>query len=98
MRRDADEQLVLAHVWNKLAGLVQILTIHIFKDDWMRRTTHQLVYNSNNLSNYTTPAPLAPTPSTFTQTTTIQNQLLVNSRKNQLNSSVVDNEYVIVNQ
>lgn len=49
IRRDADEQLVLAHVWNKLAGLVQILTIHIFKDDWMRRTTHQLVYNQQQL-------------------------------------------------
>ena len=45
IRRDADEQLVLAHVWNKLAGIVNILTIHIFKDDWMRRTTHQLVYD-----------------------------------------------------
>lgn len=31
IRRDADEQLVLAHVWNKLAGLVQHLTVHIFK-------------------------------------------------------------------
>lgn len=50
VRRDADEQLVLAHVWNKLAGLVQILTIHIFKDDWMRRTTHQLVYNQQNVN------------------------------------------------
>ncbi len=39
-RRDADEQLVLAHVWNKLANVVQILTIHIFKDDWLRRQTH----------------------------------------------------------
>lgn len=65
IRRDADEQLVLAHVWNKLAGLVQILTIHIFKDDWMRRTTHQLVYNQNfqmpnaQLSRMPTPDPLA---------------------------------------
>ncbi|CAF3210890.1 unnamed protein product [Rotaria socialis] len=39
-RRDADEQLVLAHVWNKLADVAQILTIHIFKDDWLRRQTH----------------------------------------------------------
>jgi hypothetical protein len=38
--RDADEQLVLAHVWNKLANVVQILTIHIFKDDWLRHQTH----------------------------------------------------------
>jgi len=27
--------------------MVQILTIHIFKDDWMRRTTHQLVFNKS---------------------------------------------------
>ncbi len=63
IRRDADEQLVLAHVWNKLAGLVQVLTIHIFKDDWMRRTTHQLVYNQQNINMpYTTQlaAPLPP--------------------------------------
>jgi solute carrier family 30 (zinc transporter), member 6 len=53
IRRDADEQLVLAHVWNKLAGVVQILTVHIFKDDWMRRTTHQLIYNQNNLQGRT---------------------------------------------
>jgi hypothetical protein len=39
-RRDADEQLVLAHVWNKLANVAQILTIHIFKDDWLHRQTH----------------------------------------------------------
>jgi hypothetical protein len=54
IRRDADEQLVLAHVWNKLAGIVQILTIHIFKDDWMRRTTHQLVFNQKSI-NFQTP-------------------------------------------
>jgi hypothetical protein len=63
IRRDADEQLVLAHVWNKLAGLVQVLTIHIFKDDWMRRTTHQLVYNQHSMpytvatTQLTTPLP-----------------------------------------
>lgn len=43
LRRDADEQLVLAHVWNKLANVVQILTIHIFKDDWLRRQTHTFI-------------------------------------------------------
>ena len=63
IRRDADEQLVLAHVWNKLAGLVQVLTIHIFKDDWMRRTTHQLIHNQHNV-NYQQmkPSPLAGSP------------------------------------
>ena len=58
-RRDADEQLVLAHVWNKLANVVQILTIHIFKDDWLRRQTHTFMQSqtgnpvtNNNPSTY----------------------------------------------
>lgn len=36
VRRDADEQLVLAHVFNRLSNLVRVLTIQIFKDDWTR--------------------------------------------------------------
>lgn len=125
IRRDADEQLVLAHVWNKLAGLVQILTIHIFKDDWMRRTTHQLVYNQQNF-----PMPPAVMPqynrmnvptqigqsnlnqaaanSVLNNPNLAQTQLNVQQfsqqfnanptllQKNQ-NSSIVDNDYVIVN-
>lgn len=52
-RRDADEQLVLAHVWNRLANVVQILTIHIFKDDWLRHQTHTFIQpqtTSNHLA------------------------------------------------
>ncbi|CAB3996756.1 Zinc transporter 6 [Paramuricea clavata] len=36
VRRDADEQLVLAHVTNKLAGHVADLTVQVFKEDWSR--------------------------------------------------------------
>eukprot|EP00062_Callorhinchus_milii_P013303 gi/632961292/ref/XP_007896672.1/ PREDICTED: zinc transporter 6 [Callorhinchus milii] len=36
IRRDANEQLVLAHVTNRLSTLVKTLTIQIFKDDWVR--------------------------------------------------------------
>ena len=43
VRRDADEQLVLAHVSNRLANLISVLTIHIFKDDWMRPSTFQIL-------------------------------------------------------
>lgn len=50
-RRDADEQLVLAHVWNKLANVAQILTIHIFKDDWLRRQTHTFMQGQSNVVN-----------------------------------------------
>lgn len=53
IRRDADEQLVLAHVWNKLSGVIKNLTIHVFKDDWIRRTTHHLVYNQSNFNTLT---------------------------------------------
>ncbi|KAM6459569.1 zinc transporter 6 isoform 2-T3 [Liasis olivaceus] len=36
IRRDANEQMVLAHVTNRLNALVSILTVQIFKDDWIR--------------------------------------------------------------
>ncbi|KAF3707910.1 Zinc transporter 6 [Channa argus] len=36
IRRYANEQLVLAHVSNRLLPLVSTLTIQIFKDDWTR--------------------------------------------------------------
>ncbi|XP_060501170.1 zinc transporter 6 isoform X1 [Panthera onca] len=36
IRRDANEQMVLAHVTNRLYTLVSTLTIQIFKDDWIR--------------------------------------------------------------
>ncbi|KAM9803713.1 zinc transporter 6 [Neosynchiropus ocellatus] len=36
IRRDANEQLVLAHVTNRLLPLVSMLTVQIFKDDWTR--------------------------------------------------------------
>ena len=43
IRRDADEQMVLAHVYNRLSNIVAVLTIHVFKDDWNRPTTYQLI-------------------------------------------------------
>ncbi|XP_078729347.1 zinc transporter 6 [Lampetra fluviatilis] len=36
VRRDANEQLVLAHVTSRLSTLVSHLTVQIFKDDWSR--------------------------------------------------------------
>lgn len=36
IRRDANEQLVLAHVTNRLLPLVSTLSVQIFKDDWTR--------------------------------------------------------------
>ncbi|KAK5854320.1 hypothetical protein PBY51_015400 [Eleginops maclovinus] len=36
IRRDANEQLVLAHVTNRLLPLVSTLSVQIFKDDWSR--------------------------------------------------------------
>lgn len=89
IRRDADEQLVLAHVWNKLAGIVQILTIHIFKDDWMRRTTHQLVFNQKNI-NFQAPIVNLNPPSEASPTLTSKF-----TRKSP--TGAIDNEYVIVN-
>ncbi|KAK2865692.1 hypothetical protein Q7C36_001748 [Tachysurus vachellii] len=36
IRRDANEQMVLAHVTSRLHTLVSTLTVQIFKDDWTR--------------------------------------------------------------
>ncbi|KAJ3610119.1 hypothetical protein NHX12_022213, partial [Muraenolepis orangiensis] len=36
IRRDANEQLVLAHATNRLLPLVPTLSVQIFKDDWSR--------------------------------------------------------------
>ena len=111
IRRDADEQLVLAHVWNKLAGIVQVLTIHIFKDDWMRRTTHQLVFNQKSVDfqppvfNFNPPAPVqtvsqAQLNSNFKVSQ--QGQFLAEPNQSQMTvtrnkSPGLENEYVIVN-
>ncbi|XP_073248300.1 zinc transporter 6-like isoform X1 [Porites lutea] len=39
IRRDASEQMVLAHVTNKLSSHVTYLTVQVFKDDWIRSSS-----------------------------------------------------------
>ncbi|XP_076441949.1 zinc transporter 6-like [Babylonia areolata] len=46
VRRDADEQLVLAHVFNRLSNLVNVLTVQIFKDDWTRGSAFAVLGSS----------------------------------------------------
>lgn len=46
VRRDADEQLVLAHVFNRLSILVRVLTVQIFKDDWTRGSAFAVLGSS----------------------------------------------------
>ncbi|XP_048061980.1 zinc transporter 6 [Megalobrama amblycephala] len=62
IRRDADEQMVLAHVTNRLNVLVSTLTIQIFKDDWVRPslTSGTLPAGSLSLSEYVTSAAFPP--------------------------------------
>jgi len=50
VRRDADEQMVLAHVYNRLANLVSVLTVQIFKDDWSRPSAFQILGDPSLLS------------------------------------------------
>ncbi|XP_051946553.1 zinc transporter 6 [Xyrauchen texanus] len=54
IRRDADEQMVLAHVTNRLTTLVSTLTVQIFKEDRKRLslTTSALTSGSLSLSEY----------------------------------------------
>ncbi|XP_069184008.1 zinc transporter 6 [Procambarus clarkii] len=47
IRRDANEQMVLAHVRERISPLVPLLTVQVFKDDWTRSsTTLQLLNDS----------------------------------------------------
>ncbi|XP_078261222.1 zinc transporter 6 [Rhinoraja longicauda] len=50
IRRDANEQLVLAHVTNRLSTLVKTLTVQIFKDDWVRPSLVTALIPSNILN------------------------------------------------
>ena len=46
VRRDANDQLVLAHVYSRLSTMITHLTIQIFKDDWSRSTAYQIINNT----------------------------------------------------
>ncbi|TSU11375.1 Zinc transporter 6 [Bagarius yarrelli] len=68
IRRDANEQMVLAHVTNRLHTLVSTLTVQIFKDDWTRPSlsTGPLILSDINMTSgkhLDEPAPLTSTPS-----------------------------------
>ncbi|XP_068088273.1 zinc transporter 6 isoform X2 [Hyperolius riggenbachi] len=50
IRRDANEQLVLAHVTNRLSTLVSNLTVQIFKDEWSRQVLSSGTMPPNRLN------------------------------------------------
>ncbi|KAJ8013871.1 hypothetical protein DPEC_G00034300 [Dallia pectoralis] len=68
IRRDANEQMVLAHVTNRLLPLVSTLTVQIFKDDWIRPSLVSGALpagtlgasDSGGLSGFVPPAPKPP--------------------------------------
>nr|XP_022330845.1 zinc transporter 6-A-like [Crassostrea virginica] len=64
VRRDADEQMVLAHVYNRLSNLVSQLTVQIFKDDWTRASSYNLLASSSFPSPFplTAGTPRGPSP------------------------------------
>lgn len=64
IRRDANEQMVLAHVTNRLHTLVSMLTVQIFKDDWNRPSlvTGVMPASSLSLSDYGSASGFLPPP------------------------------------
>ena len=50
IRRDADEQMVLSHVYHRLSNLISVLTVQVFKDDWSRPSTYQILGDTSILS------------------------------------------------
>lgn len=57
VRRDADEQIVLAHVYHRLSNIVKILTVQIFKDDWNRPSTFQIIGDTSLFNKGMAPGP-----------------------------------------
>lgn len=57
VRRDANDQLVLAHVYSRLSAMISHLTVQIFKDDWSRSSAYQIINNTS-----LPPMPPAVTP------------------------------------
>ena len=58
IRRDADEQMVLAHVVNRLSNLVPVLTVQVFKDDWTRPSAYQILGDSSIGANLSSSSPM----------------------------------------
>ena len=58
MRRDADEQLVLAHVSNRLSNIISILTVQIFKDDWTRTSAYQVLGDTSLINKFPNISPV----------------------------------------
>ncbi|KAK4327784.1 hypothetical protein Pmani_001754 [Petrolisthes manimaculis] len=56
IRRDANEQMVLAHVRERLATLVPLLTIQVYKDDWTRSSTTLQLLNDSARALVTSPS------------------------------------------
>ncbi|KAK3858369.1 hypothetical protein Pcinc_035443 [Petrolisthes cinctipes] len=56
IRRDANEQMVLAHVRERLAPLVPLLTIQVYKDDWTRSSTTLQLLNDSARALVTSPS------------------------------------------
>ncbi|XP_067009778.2 zinc transporter 6 isoform X1 [Anabrus simplex] len=70
VRRDANEQLVLAHVVDRLSSVVSVLTVQVFKDEWARRgvgAIPPLPDHSSFVANHTL---LQSTPTTVNSTMT----------------------------
>ena len=60
VRRDADEQMVLAHVYHRLSNLINVLTVQIFKDDWSHPSALQILGDTSLLNQFSSASPTYP--------------------------------------
>ena len=62
VRRDANEQVVLSHLTNRLSNLVSDLTIQVFKDEWSwQPSPSRLLRQDQSLLKYSLPSSVSPT-------------------------------------
>lgn len=86
VRRDANEQVVLSHLTNRLSNLVSDMTIQVFKDEWSWQSSPRLLLQHHKQAEQSSLLKYnIPTSSTF-------NSLSVTSVKtNSINSTTSNN-------
>lgn len=90
VRRDANEQVVLSHLTNRLSNLVSDLTIQVFKDEWSWQPSPRLLLqhhkptDHSSLLKYNLPV-----------TSTINSLSLNSSNSNIMNSTSLNNSSAV---
>ncbi|GIY29763.1 zinc transporter 6-A [Caerostris extrusa] len=86
IRRDANEQVVLSHLLNKLSSMVTDITIQIFKDEWTWSSGTRQILNDHFLK-------FPPGSETYSLPTTVTTSVSSSEKETVLNPLSFKNSY-----